>query len=760
MSRRLLFVSFLVGLWGLTSTALGQFDPQLVGWWTFDEGSGTVAEDYSGHGNDGTFVNDPQWVSGVMGGALEFAGDSDDQVELTTVLPVGSSSNTVALWIKVPSVGQEGLDAGERVGDVLGSYPDSPNTNWELHGSGQMRLWWNNGQIDARGTTDLRDDTWHHVAWVRDKEAGACTMYIDGQLEASTTTVGTDITFETTHRIGGDNRGDPPCFHGQMDDLQVYSRALSQDEFGTIMKGPIDYRMASSPQPAHEAVDVLRDGVLGWSAGVHAATHDVYFGTSRADVSEADRANPLEVLISQGQTAPTHTLADCPQYGQTYYWRVDEVNAAPDNTIFKGDLWSFTVEPFAYAVENIVATSNATSEAASGIEKTIDGSGLDVADLHSVDSADMWLGIADGADPVSIQYDFDGVYKLHQMRVWNYNVEFEPMLGFGLKDVTVEYSANGADWTVLEEAVFTQATARADYAANTVVDFGGAAVQSVKLTVNSGYGLLSQYGLSEIRFLYIPAAARKPQPAHGEADTPVAVDLNWRAGREAVSHEVYFGTDAEALPLSDTVSGASYEPGALDLATTYYWRIDEVNDAEAVPAWEGPVWSFTTQTFFVVDDFEGYTDDEGQRIYETWIDGWVNETGSFVGYTDAPFAERVIVNSGRQSMPLFYDNTGVAVAEAELALGQDWTTNGIQGLSLYFYGDPDNTGHFYVKINGTKIPYDGDITDITQAVWQLWSIDLSTVGGDLSNVTSLVIGIEDAGAAGVIYIDDIRLIGP
>jgi len=700
---RLLFLSFLMGVAGMASPALGQFDPQLVGWWTFDEGSGTVAHDGSGHGNDGTFVNDPQWVSGVIGGALEFAGDNNDQVELTTVLPVGSSSSTVALWIKVPSVGEEGLDAGERVGDVLGSYPDSPNSNWELHGAGQMRLWWNNGQIDARGTTDLRDSTWHHVAWVRDKEAGACTMYIDGQLETSTTTVGTDITFETTHRIGGDNRGDPPCFHGRMDDLQVYSRALSQDEFGAIMKGPIDYRMASSPQPAHEAVDVLRDVVLGWSPGVQAVTHDVYFGTSLADVSEAGRANPLDVLVSQGQTATAHTLADRPEYGQTYYWRVDEVHAAPDNTIFKGDLWSFTIEPFAYAVEGVVASSNLIPGEGTGAENTVNGSGLNANDEHSLASTDMWLGSPSGDDPMVIQYEFDGVYKLHEMLVWNYNVQFELLLGFGVKDVTVEYSANGVDWTVLEEAVFAQATARADYAANTVVDFGGAAAQSVKLTVNSGYGLLSQYGLSEVRFLYLPAQARKPQPAHGDADTPVTTDLNWRAGREAVSHEISFGTDPEALVLLDTTTETSYTPAALDLGTTYYWKVDEVNDADEISVWAGALWSFGTQAYLVVDDFESY-DDEDNVIYETWIDGWVNETGSTVGYLEAPFAERTIVHGGQQSLPLFFDNAGVATSEAEFELAQDWSLYGIKSLALYFHGTADNSGQLYVSCTSTARP--------------------------------------------------------
>ncbi len=65
-------------------------------------------------------------------------------------------------------------------------------------------------------------------------------------------------------------------------------------------------------------------------------------------------------------------------------------------------------------------------------------------------------------------------------------------------------------------------------------------------------------------------------------------------------------------------------------------------------------------------------------------------------------------------------------------------------------------GQLYVKINGTQVAYDGPGADLTDATWQMWSIDLSTVG-NVSNVSSLVIGIEGAGAAGVVYIDDIRL---
>ena len=100
----------------------------------------------------------------------------------------------------------------------------------------------------------------------------------------------------------------------------------------------------------------------------------------------------------------------------------------------------------------------------------------------------------------------------------------------------------------------------------------------------------------------------------------------------------------------------------------------------------------------------------------------------------------------------------MATAEADLDLGQNWTASGIQSLSLYFHGDAGNSGgQLYVKINGTKIAYDGSAVNLTRATWNLWNIDLAASGASLSNVSSLTIGIEGAGAAGIVYIDDIRL---
>jgi Concanavalin A-like lectin/glucanases superfamily/F5/8 type C domain len=740
----------------IANLANADITTDLVGYWKLDDGAGTTAIDSSGNGNHGTLMGSPEWTTGgedvkVGGGALYFdyvTGGASDYVDCGDKPEFDITDNiTLALWVKC-----DGFTASYQYffSKDTGSGGYSIIRNAQTR---NCRVVFNglSGQYYATGSTVIDDGQWHHLAASYDNSTGVVAFYTDGLLEVAEAASGDLSTNDLSLHIGGRDVRNSNAF---IDDTRIYNRTLSADDIMELFLYKGNDEAATIVAPGKGAIDVARDVILSWRPGEFSATHDVYLGTTFDDVNEGSTA----VLVSQGQDANSYD-AGVLAFGQTYYWRVDEVNGAPDNAIFKGDTWSFTVEPLAYPIANVTATSNVQTLPGSGPENTVNGSGLNENDEHSIDGEDMWQATPAGDELLYIEYEFDGVYKLHQMLVWNYNVQFELLLGFGVKNVTVEYSEDGTTWMSLGDVELAQATAKADYTANTAVDMAGVAAQYVKITVNSGYGTMGQYGLSEVRFMSIPVHAREPQPTDGATDVSVDTMLGWRAGREAVSHEVYFGTDAEALPLVDTVDGPGYEPGILDLATTYYWKVDEVNDAEAIGAWEGHLWSFTTETFFVVDDFEGYND-EDNLIYESWIDGWVNETGSTVGYLEAPFAERTIVNSGRQSMPLFYDNTGVATSEAELALGQNWTTNGIQGLSLSFYGDPDNTGQLYVKINDTKIAYEGDAADIASAAWQVWNIDLSTVGGNLSNVASLTIGIEGAGAAGVVYIDDIRLVSP
>ncbi|MCL5281348.1 MAG: hypothetical protein M1376_15730, partial [Planctomycetes bacterium] len=122
-----------------------------------------------------------------------------------------------------------------------------------------------------------------------------------------------------------------------------------------------------------------------------------------------------------------------------------------------------------------------------------------------------------------------------------------------------------------------------------------------------------------------------------------------------------------------------------------YWRVDEINAGEADSPWKGTVWSFTTANFIQVDNFESYTDDEGSRIYETWVDGWTNGTGSVAGNTTAPFAERTIIHAGKQALPMDYNNTKTpfySEVEQTFAPLQNWTVNDVNALSVWLRGRP------------------------------------------------------------------------
>jgi hypothetical protein len=373
----------------------------------------------------------------------------------------------------------------------------------------------------------------------------------------------------------------------------------------------------------------------------------------------------------------------------------------------------------------------------------------------------MWTGAGDDAAPW-IEFAFDKRRKLDKVHVWNHNTQTEAILGFGIKEALIEYSADGESWIELGTVELPQATGRADYP-GAEVRLDGIIATHVRMTGLSNYSILGlpQRGLSELRFYYIPVQAREPEPADHETGIDTAMTLQWRDGREAETHEVLLSSDLEAVLDGSARVGTSQEnhftPDPLHYSTTYFWRIDEVNEAAAPRRWEGDVWRFTTADYKVIDDFESYADQEFMEIWAHWTDGYEDpDNGSIVG--NGNVGERTIVHGGSQSMPIAYNNSGTSIAEVTYEIdSQDWTVSGIQSLSLYFHGTSGNSGQLYLKINDTKIEYGGPAGDIAVAVWQPWIVDLTTLGDVIGNVTSLTIGIEGAGAGGTLYIDDIAL---
>ena len=391
---------------------------------------------------------------------------------------------------------------------------------------------------------------------------------------------------------------------------------------------------------------------LAWSASETAASHDVYFGESLDDVNNATVDSDLFI----GNQAEAFLIVGFPGFaypdglvpGTTEYWRVDEVEA-DGITKYKGHVWSFTVPPrTAY-------------------------------DPDPVDGADL--------------------------------VDLEPILkwtpGFGAKLHTIFF---GETYDEVDSATMGMPTGSTTYRPSPLK-----MAKTYYWRVDEFDGLGTHKG--DVWSFTTLGGVSGPNPPNGAVDVKTSPTLTWVAGGVAASHEVYFGTNEEtvanATKASSEYKGSralgdeSYEPGLLSLNTTYYWRIDEVNDLNPDSPWIGKVWSFTTSDYLVVEDFEDYTDDDtaGEAIWQSWIDGFgVPNNGAQVGYLLPPYTEQTIVNGGTQSMPLLYNNTGgVTNSEAALTLAllRDWTTEGVAELSLWFHGVPASVGSFIEGPAGT-----------------------------------------------------------
>jgi len=501
---------------------------------------------------------------------------------------------------------------------------------------------------------------------------------------------------------------------------------------GTLLEGDIGGvpESAMNPNPADEAEYVSRDAVLRWSPGGYAEKNDVYLGTNFDDVNAASTSvDPAGVY--KGRQDPNQFPAIGTvrlEIDETYYWRIDGVGAAPGNEIYRGIVWQFKVEPYAFAIDGGTIGARASSSVAGKEpENTVNGSGLDETGLlhGNIGDGTMWLSSRDGEQPTWIEYDLGKVYKLHEMWVWNSNDGLETSIGIGFKEVLIEYSVDGVEFKTLGTThEFTQAPGEPDYAHNTTVDFDGTAARYIRLTANSNwFDILTQYSLSEVRFFYVPVQARDPKPGPEATDVPLDVTLNWTAGREAAEHNVYLSTSEQAV-IDNTafvanVTDAGHGPLSLNYATTYYWRVDEVNDIEDPSVVEGDIWSFATQEFLVIDDFELYDSNDNQ-IWYAWKDGLGygtpdvppyspgNGTGAAVGdeRTNSFTEETIVHEGGGQSMPFAFDNNKQGYAkysEAELTLSnqRDWTEGGVAELSLWFRGSPASVGSFVEGPVGT-----------------------------------------------------------
>ena len=477
---------------------------------------------------------------------------------------------------------------------------------------------------------------------------------------------------------------------------------------GDVWSFTVASKSAFNSNPVDGTLFVDPNITLSWTPGSGSAMHRMYFGDNLQDVQAGtggtDKGSVTTATFNPGLL----------ELEKTYYWRVDEFDGSQTHT---GDVWSFTTtleglgtvvldmwEGIAGSTLNLLLENPSYPDDPTWSDEltefgTADSIGNNYgARIHgwlyapltgdytfwfsSADQGELWLSTDD--DPANVQL-------LASEPVWGaydtFSRKSEPIsLTGGNRYYIMTLWKEGPDWDHCQVA------------------WRGAGIREQEIIQGS---YLSTYE---------PINAFGPVPTDGATDVRRTPVLGWKPGKHATSHDVYFGIDQEAVrnvgtgspeyKVTGDLGAESFDPGELELETTYYWRIDEVNNLNPDSPWVGEVWNFTTGSFLIVDDFEDYNDYPPYEIYSTWMDGYEIETnGALVGYdleqTDfiegKHIVETTIIHGGKQSMPYFYNNVGTATySEAELPFSpaQDWTREGVTELSLWFRGYSASVGSF------------------------------------------------------------------
>ena len=654
MSGKLIFLVSFV--FALSVAASMTYGATLWGYYPINEND---FDDYSGNGHHGTPVDGPATIFNSERGwvaSFNYQPSLPSRVNCGAEDPSAGGQLSVSAWVK-----WDGINGNWQA--IAGKSFAFEDRRWifQLRDSDGMIQWGGTDQdaLHIFSTVALEVGQWQHVAGTCD--GSYSKIYINGEIVgegAGGFRDGAAAQANVTLGFGEDRNDYDESFNGLIDDIRIYSGTLSESEVRKLAA----LATASHPSPADGAMCPETWVTFGWQPGAYAASHDVYLGENFDDVNdgagETFRINQTAAFYVAGILGYPYPDGLVP--GTTYYWRIDEVNESEPNSPWKGAVWNFTVPA----------------------------------------KKSYGPNPADGAESVALDV----------------TLSWTP--GFGTKLHNVYF---GEDFDVVSNAGGGTGIGIASYSPGPLKF-----AKAYYWRVDEFDGDATHKG--DVWSFTTLGAVSGPNPADGAVEVKPSVILSWDAGAVAASHEAYFGTEADAVKNATKASPEykgtkalgeeSYDPGKLTLNTAYYWRIDEVNAANADSPWAGNVWSFTTGDFFVIDDFEDYDAGDNQ-IWCAWHDGLGygtpgtadyfagNGTGAAVGDENTTsYTEETIVHGGGKSMPLAFDNNKQGYAyysevEHMLTDQRDWTEQGVAELSLWFRGYPGSVGSFVEAPAGT-----------------------------------------------------------
>ena len=752
MCRRLCFLLSIVLFFSIANNS----SAQLLARYKFDETSGTIAVDSSIKGNDGIIEKidedvtggDPNWVVDGINGCLGFDGNMDVN------LPAGnmglrSDSGTVAFWMKLNDIASTGtINTIWWAGDASGS-GFGPENETHIHVEIPVTDIWLGGEFgfylrgdpnnvhlhsdpnkgDTAGNEPnspilVDDNEWHHIVGTWGNADGNAKLYFEGRLLHEIAYDWTNISYPFNRmflgRMGGGNRP----YYGYLDDVQIYGRALSEQEIRDVITGGAALTLqASLPLPANNGKEVPRDAVLSWTEGDTGAKHNVYFGTNFDDVNQASLSDKRSVLLSENQSGLSFDPPGLLDYDQTYFWRIDEVEA-DNTTIHKGNVWSFRVVNF--IVVDDFEDYDDTAKIIYNIwgDYFVNNSGMTVG-YFSPPSIEQET-IHSGTQSMPLRYDNDGTV--------NEGTAFETS-GTLLYSEAERQLTSTQNWTL-------------DGVESLTVWFKGNAAQVSSFVENpAGTYTINASG----------------------ADIWGTADEFHFAYKEITSGTATIIARVDSLENTDPYSKAgvmirdTLEPGAKNAGifvtpqngTRFQRRINidgnyetslfinDVNDPNWAPNWVriertsgGIVRAFYSENG---SDWESFSLQVVSMTYPIYI-GLAVTSHNADEVCEAVLSHVTVTGTGSN---------------------QSWQAQDI-GISS---NDP---APIYLAVNGNAVVYHNDPNASLIKDWTEWNInlqDFANLGVNLTNINSLGIGVgnrnaTEPGGSGSMFIDDIRLYRP
>jgi hypothetical protein len=274
----------------------------LVGYWPFDEGTGSIAKDASGGGLNGTLAGSPLpgWTVGKINNGLSFTGVIGQYVNLTSKSDLNASTFTYCVWVNTTTAAGaiilSGLVGPNNGGPIFYVEPGTGKIGFDAQGQ----------HATLKTATTITSGAWNHVCLTRDG-SGNYAVYLQGALVFTKTDAFT-INAGVTLVLGSVPASNQPSAVSSFDDLRIYSRTLSAADIARIYTAGRSEQASSQPT-------LINSGLIGyWTFDGKTLTSNVADQSGGSNTGNLVNFTSTSSALTAGRIGQALTFSGTNQY--------------------------------------------------------------------------------------------------------------------------------------------------------------------------------------------------------------------------------------------------------------------------------------------------------------------------------------------------------------------------------------------------------------------------------------------------------------